>query len=64
VWVMDNYFPDTRIRREGDSLLCWIEEHLYTKYWEHKLYLFSGEWVELVPRVWVWEGEASSGGTR
>lgn len=36
VRVMDNYFPDTTLRRMGDSLVCEIEEHLYTKYWEHK----------------------------
>jgi hypothetical protein len=34
--IMDDYFPDARIWRVGDCLICEIEEHLYTKYWEHK----------------------------
>lgn len=53
VWVMDNYFPDTRIRREGDSLLCGIEEYLYTKYWEHKFsaYAFSEAMERAVTRL-------------
>lgn len=31
--VLDNYFPETTIRRSGDQFVCEIEEHLYTKYW-------------------------------
>jgi len=51
--VMDNYFPATRIRREGDSLMCEIEEHLYTKYWEHKFsaYAFSEAMERAVTRL-------------
>lgn len=41
VRVMDNYFPDTAIRREGETLVCEIEEHLYTKYWEHKFSAYA-----------------------
>ena len=39
--VMDNYFPETTIRREGEFLICEIEEHLYTKYWEHKFSAYA-----------------------
>jgi hypothetical protein len=38
---MDNYFPTTKIWRVGDCLICEIEEHLYTKYWEHKFSAYA-----------------------
>jgi hypothetical protein len=41
VWVMDNYFPETIISREGEFLVCEIAEHLYTKYWEHKFSAYA-----------------------
>jgi len=41
VRVMDNYFPETTIWREGDNLICEIQEHLYTKYWEHKFSAYA-----------------------
>ena len=41
IHVMDNYFPDTTISREGESLVCEIEEHIYTKYWEHKFSAYA-----------------------
>lgn len=41
VRVMDSYFPDTTIWREGKSLICEIEEHLHTKYWEHKFSAYA-----------------------
>ena len=34
--VMDDYFPDATITREGETLVCHIEDHMYTKYWEHR----------------------------
>ena len=34
--VMDDYFPDAAITRVGDKLVCHIEDHMYTKYWEHR----------------------------
>lgn len=51
--VMDNYFPETTINREGDFLLCEIEEHLYTKYWEHKFsaYAFAEAMERAVQRL-------------
>jgi hypothetical protein len=53
VRVMDNYFPDTTIRREGETLVCEIEEHLYTKYWEHKFsaYAFAEAMERAVRRL-------------
>ncbi len=39
--VMDNYFPETAISREGTSFVCEIQEHLYTKYWEHKFSAYA-----------------------
>jgi hypothetical protein len=51
--VMDSYFPDTAIRREGEFLICEIEEHLYTKYWEHKFsaYAFAEAMQRAVVRL-------------
>lgn len=53
IWVMDNYFPETVIWREGDSLLCEIQEHLYTKFWEHKFsaYAFAEAMERAVRRL-------------
>ena len=36
VVVMGDYFPETTLWREGNLIVCEIQEHLYTKYWEHK----------------------------
>jgi hypothetical protein len=41
VWVMDDYFPETTVWREAEFLICEIEEHLYTKYWEHKFSAYA-----------------------
>jgi|GEM_PF-742076 len=41
IWVMDDYFPETTVWREGKFLICEIEEHLYTKYWEHKFSAYA-----------------------
>jgi hypothetical protein len=53
IWVMDDYFPDTTIWRAGDRLICEIEEHLYTKYWEHKFsaYAFAEAMERAVRRL-------------
>jgi hypothetical protein len=53
IHVMDDYFPDTTISREGDLLICDIEEHLYTKYWEHKFsaYAFAEAMERAVQRL-------------
>jgi hypothetical protein len=51
--IMDDYFPDTTIWRVGDWLICEIEEHLYTKYWEHKFsaYAFAEAMERAVQRL-------------
>jgi len=51
--VMENYFPHTTIWCAGDRLICEIEEHLYTKYWEHKFsaYAFADAMERAVRRL-------------
>lgn len=51
--VMDDYFPETTIWRAGDRLVCEIQEHLYTKYWEHKFsaYAFAQAMERAVRRL-------------
>jgi hypothetical protein len=41
IHVLDDYFPETTISREGASCVCEIREHLYTKYWEHKFSAYA-----------------------
>jgi hypothetical protein len=51
--VMDDYFPKTTIWREDEFLVCGIQEHLYTKYWEHKFsaYAFAEAMERAVRRL-------------
>lgn len=51
--VMDDDFPETLISRSDDVLVCHIEEHLYTKYWEHKFsaHAFADAMVRAVVRL-------------
>ncbi len=51
--VMDDYFPETTIWREGQLLVCEIQEHLYTKYWQHKFsaYAFAEAMERAVRRL-------------
>jgi len=51
--VMDDYFPETTVSRDGGFLVCEIEEHLYTKYWEHKFsaYAFAEAMERAVRRL-------------
>jgi hypothetical protein len=53
VRVIDDYFPETMLVRDGEMLVCHIEEHLYTKYWEHKFsaYAFADAMVRAVVRL-------------
>src|ERR1700730_15296356 len=63
--VMDDYFPDTTISREGDFLICEIEEHLYTKYWEHKFSAYAfAEAMERAIRRLAHEGHAALAASR
>ncbi|HVJ04240.1 MAG TPA: hypothetical protein VM578_01060 [Candidatus Saccharimonadales bacterium] len=65
IHVLDDYFPDTSISREGESLVCAIEEHIYTKYWEHKFsaYAFTEAMVRAIRRL-AHEGHPFSEPTR
>jgi hypothetical protein len=57
IWVMDNYFPETTVAREGEVLICEIQEHLYTKYWEHKFSAYAfAEAMERAARRLAHEG--------
>ena len=53
VSVMDDYFPETTITRDCEVLVCEIQEHLYTKYWEHKFsaYAFAEAMERAVKRL-------------
>jgi hypothetical protein len=63
--VLDDYFPDTSIWREGESLICEIEEHLYTKHWEHKFSAYAfAEAMERAVRRLSNEGHPISDPTR
>jgi hypothetical protein len=50
---MDDYFPETSVSRESEFLVCEIQEHLYTKYWEHKFsaYAFAEAMERAVRRL-------------
>lgn len=57
ICVMDNYFPETTLWREGEILICEIQEHLYTKYWEHKFSAYAfAEAMERAARRLAHEG--------
>ena len=65
VWVMDNYFPETTVSREGNVLVCKIEEHLHTKYWEHKFWAYAfAEAMERAVRRLAHEGHPFSDPSR
>src|SRR5260221_4519367 len=51
--LMDDYFPESTIWRKRDDLVCEIQEHLYTKYWEHKFsaYAFAEAMERAVRRL-------------
>lgn len=61
IHVLDNYFPDTTISRDGESLVCEVEEHIYTKYWEHKFSAYAfAEAMERAVRRLAHEGHPLS----
>jgi hypothetical protein len=65
VSVMDDYFPETTIWRDGERLVCVIQEHLYTKYWEHKFSAYAfAEAMERAVRRLAHEGHPFSDPTR
>jgi len=51
--VLADYFPETTLWRDGEFLVCEIQEHLYTKYWEHKFsaYAFADAMLRAVRRL-------------
>jgi hypothetical protein len=56
--VLDDHFPETTIWREGERLICEIQEHLYTKYWEHKFSAYAfAEAMERAVRRLTHEGQ-------
>lgn len=61
VQVLDNYFPETTLSRDGESIICEIQEHLYTKYWQHKFsaYAFADAMLLAVRRL-IHEGHPLS----
>lgn len=50
--VLDNYFPECNITREGDTLQIQIQEHIYTKYWVHKYHaaVFAEAMIKAIKR--------------
>jgi hypothetical protein len=65
VRVMDNYFPETTVSRDGELLVCEIQEHLYTKYWEHKFSAYAfAEAMERAIRRLAHEGHPFSDPSR
>lgn len=65
VSVLDNYFPETTISRKGELLVCEIQEHLYTKYWEHKFSAYAfAEAMERAVRRLAHEGHPFSDPSR
>ncbi len=61
VRVMDDYFPDATITRVGDKLVCHIEDHMYTKFWQHRYsaYAFAEAMERAVVRL-IHEGHPFS----
>jgi hypothetical protein len=65
ILVMDDYFPEATIWREGDTLVCEIQEHLYTKFWEHKFSAYAfAEAMEWAARRLASEGHPFSSPSR
>lgn len=63
--VLDDYFPETTIWREDELLVCEIQEHLYTKYWEHKFSAYAfAEAMERAVRRLAHEGHPFADPTR
>jgi hypothetical protein len=61
VRVMDDYFPDATITRVGDKFVCHIEDHMYTKFWQHRYsaYAFAEAMERAVVRL-IHEGHPFS----
>ncbi len=65
VSILDDYFPETTITCDRDALVCEIQEHLYTKYWEHKFSAYAfAEAMERAVRRLIHEGQPFSNPSR
>jgi hypothetical protein len=65
IWIMDDYFPETTVYRDGEFLICEIQEHLYTKYWEHKFSAYAfAEAMERAVRRLAHDGHPLANSTR
>ncbi len=55
--IMEDNFPEAKIRRDGAVLLAEITEHIYTKYWVHKYHamVFAEAVVRAVRRLAIEE---------
>lgn len=65
IWIMDDYFPETTVYRDGEFLICEIQEHLYTEYWEHKFSAYAfAEAMERAVRRLAHDGHPLANSTR
>jgi transposase len=65
IWIIDSYFPETILSCEGEFLICEIQEHLYTKFWEHKFSAYAfAEAMERAVRRLIHEGHPFANPTR
>jgi len=61
VRVLDDDFPEVTLWREDTTIVCEIEEHLYTKYWKHKFSAYAfAEAMEMAIRRLTHEGHPLS----
>jgi len=53
LWILESYFPETLLWREGEHIITEITEHIYTKYWWHKYHasVFAGAIKRAVRRL-------------
>jgi hypothetical protein len=59
--LMESDFPECSIVRHGKFLICELQEHIYTKYWEHKFHatVFAQAMLRAVRRL-AFEGQPLS----
>jgi hypothetical protein len=59
--VMESNFPECSIVRIGKFLICELQEHIYTKFWEHKFHalVFAQAMIRAVRRL-AYEGQPLS----
>ncbi len=63
--VVDGGLPEAMISRDGEFVVCHIEEHLYTKYWQHKFSAYAfAESMEMAIRRLAHEGHPFANASR